>query len=85
MCTWCKESAFGTLIESEKLESAIIGWEAKMKATELDNIDNSVVMEIRCGSGYIRLGDRGDMNCLDHEEKIEINYCPMCGRKLGNQ
>jgi len=33
-------------------------------------------------TGYLRLGDSEDMNCIDHDDKIEIKYCMMCGRKL---
>ena len=33
--------------------------------------------------GYIRLTVGDDIGCLDHsEDKIKINYCPMCGRSL---
>ena len=32
--------------------------------------------------GYLRLGRRDDMDCLDHGEKVKIKYCPMCGIKL---
>ena len=37
----------------------------------------SVVFDTR---GYLRLGDKEDMGCLDHDEKIEANYCFNCGR-----
>jgi len=82
LCKYCEDGAFNTLIESEYMEyvSNVFG-----KVYIRDNpeeIDNSVVFEIRCGSGYIRLGDRGEMNCIDHEEKIQITYCPFCGRKI---
>ncbi|MCP4989064.1 MAG: hypothetical protein GY928_24300 [Colwellia sp.] len=32
--------------------------------------------------GHLRLVDIDDYNCLDHGEKIKINFCPMCGKKL---
>lgn len=31
---------------------------------------------------HLRLVDPQDTQCLDHGEKIKINYCPMCGEKL---
>ncbi len=83
MCKYCEEGTFNTLIESdieilaENLFGNIHVWD------EPQIEDNSVVFEMRCGSGYIRLGDRGEMNCIDHEAKVKINYCMMCGRKLG--
>lgn len=35
--------------------------------------------------GYLRLGYTDDMNCLDHGEKIKINFCPMCGCKINEE
>jgi len=32
--------------------------------------------------GYLRLVDVEDSQCLDHGEKVKINYCPICGRKI---
>ena len=32
--------------------------------------------------GYLRFADAEDKNCLDHGEKIKINYCPMCGTEI---
>ena len=82
MCKYCDESAFNTIIESNYIEYAsnicgkVCVWDQPYE------IDNSVVFEMRCGSGYIRLGDRSEMNCIDHEDKIKVNYCFYCGRKL---
>lgn len=33
--------------------------------------------------GYLRLVGE-DSNCLDHGEKIKINFCPVCGEWLTN-
>ena len=76
MCKYCEENKINTLIEDNKPE---IAWD-----TYAGVEDNSVVLETRNGIGYLRLGDREDMECLGHGEKIKINFCPMCGRKLNN-
>ena len=39
-------------------------------------------MQIIVDRGYLRLGFTDDMQCLDHGEKIKINYCPMCGNRM---
>lgn len=81
-CDYCKESAFNTIIEKniEVLAENIFG---KIHVWDKPNFDDmSVVFEIRCGSGYIRLGDRSEMGCIDHEDKFKVKYCPMCGREL---
>lgn len=84
MCNYCNENCLNLLIESTKLDDHLIGLDPTMLATTLSNFvdDNSVVIDIRNCGGYIRLGDRDEMQCLDHEEKIRISFCPMCGRKL---
>lgn len=83
MCKYCTDG-YTTLIDSTKIESNICGWDSgRMTTDELEDVDNSVVFEIRNEHGYIRLGDRSDMGCLDHGDKVKIDYCPFCGRKLG--
>ena len=32
--------------------------------------------------GYLRMADSDDCQCLDHGEKIKIDFCPMCGTKI---
>ena len=32
--------------------------------------------------GCLRLAAPEDCQCMDHGEKIKINYCPMCGVKI---
>jgi len=39
-------------------------------------------MQVIVDRGYLRLGFTDDMQCMDHGEKIKINYCPMCGEKF---
>jgi len=84
MCEYCNKHMLNLLIESNKVAEYLIGLDPTMLATKLlDFVDDySVVLDIRNGHGYLRLGDRDDMQCLDHEDKIEIKFCPMCGRKL---
>lgn len=82
MCEYCAESAFNTLIEADvTIYAENIFGKVHLYDEPFDE-DMSVALDIRCGSGYIRLGDRTDMGCIDHGGKIKINYCPMCGRKL---
>lgn len=82
MCEVC--NGFATLIESTKI-SNMVWWCVgdALRRDDLDEEDNSLVLEVRNGRGYLRLGDREDMGCLDHSDKYEIKYCPECGRKFG--
>lgn len=81
-CKYCEESAFTTIIENSVTEYGYNIWGNIGLYDEPLETDTSVVFEMRCGSGYIRLGDRCDMECIDHCNKIQVNYCPMCGKKL---
>lgn len=86
MCNYCNEDKLNTLIEKEEISSMFyfcLGH--KIEAEDIIKLDNSVVLDIRNKQGYIRLGDREDMNCIDTEYKLKINYCPVCGRKLGTE
>ena len=81
-CKYCKNNGFNILIESKKIDDWIIGWDVEMLATSLEQLDNSVVMDIRNGCGYLRIGDREEMQGLDTEDKVNIKFCPFCGRKF---
>jgi hypothetical protein len=80
-CEYCNGNLV-ELIESTKLDDLTYWWNDATLAKQLDIEDNSVMFEVRNGAGYIRLGDRKDMQCLDHEQKLKTNYCFNCGRKL---
>jgi len=85
MCKYCEELAFNTIIESNYIQYGYnVFGRVGIYATPQEE-DNSVVFEMRCGVGYIRLGDRSDMNCIDSDNKIKIKFCPMCGRKLTDE
>lgn len=87
MCNYCKEG-LNTLIEDYKI-SNMIWWAVsngrKASKEDIDEIDNSVCLQTRNGYGYIRIGDRDDMQCLDSDKLIRINYCPMCGKAFENK
>lgn len=83
MCDKCNPDKLNLLIESEKIANMIyLSIGQVLKRESIDEQDNSLVLEIRNDIGYLRLGDRGDMQCLDHDCVLQINYCPMCGRKI---
>ena len=39
-------------------------------------------LEVFIDRGYLRLCSEGDSGCLDHGEKVKVDYCPGCGKKL---
>ena len=76
MCDFCSNDNF--LMKKKVLNDSMVGWDKDMKATELWYMEIAVMLDDR---GYIRLVNPDDCQCLDHGQKIEINYCPMCGKK----
>jgi ribosomal protein L44E len=82
-CQYC-QGELKHLIKHNKIAKPIT-WDNRqsIRINELYEVENSVMFEVRNGTGYIRLGDPCDMQCLDHQQKSKVNYCPMCGRELG--
>jgi hypothetical protein len=39
-------------------------------------------LQVIIDRGFLRLGYTDDMQCMEHGEKIKINYCPICGNKI---
>jgi ssDNA-binding Zn-finger/Zn-ribbon topoisomerase 1 len=72
MCEFCEEKA--VLLTSRITMSQ--GWEC--------SCEEDYDIMIRRGK-YLSLGVHGDMNCIEHGDNVEINYCPKCGRKLGEE
>lgn len=84
MCKYC-ENGLNTLIEDTKISNMIwwaVSHDRRASKEDIDEVDNSVCIQIRNEHGYIRIGDRSDMQCLDSDKLIRINFCPMCGREF---
>lgn len=46
-------------------------------------LENEVIQVFYDNRGYLGLTIGDDTGCLDHsEDRIKINYCPMCGESL---
>lgn len=70
-CIYCNS---GERLVEKEVPYTIWGYEA---GTE--------VLMVAIDRGYLRLVSDDDMQCLDHGEKIAVNYCPECGRQLREQ
>lgn len=88
MCKYCEEKEFKTenIFEIEVLSDSAFGWtwEEKIKIArkELGSDDYGLFID----RGYLRFVMLNDCDCLDHGDKIEISFCPFCGRDLkGNE
>ncbi len=80
MCDYCEKGK--RILEKEVANNGILYWGVgqfitteTLKATEYDLV-------LKIDRGYLRLVDPEDDSCIDHGERIEINFCPFCGRKI---
>ena len=59
MCERCNPDKLNLLIEAEKIGSSIYwGIGETLKSEDIEEVDNSLVLEIRNDVGYLRLGER---------------------------
>ena len=56
------------------------GWGGDTKITidQADEHKNVIFID----RGYMRSVAKDDCDCMDHGEKVKINYCPFCGDTL---
>lgn len=78
-CKYCND---GDILLEKEFD--VIPWYFKegsiVRSKDLNRIADTFGMFI--DRGYLRLADLHDCNCLDHGEKIKINFCPVCGTKI---
>jgi len=70
MCDYCKDYKNENLIKTEIREEIWTG--------EIYEVDYGVFID----RGYLRFCELNDTNCLEGGDKIEINFCPICGNKI---
>ncbi len=75
-CKYCNNSS-RFLLTDEFIKS--IGFAINITQENLHIFQEDYFVSI--DQGYLRLNTNDD-SCLDHGEKIKINFCPMCGTKL---
>jgi hypothetical protein len=80
-CEYCQNNK--TIFGMERISPSSWGWgcnDTKINLKEAE--DNMDRFEVFIDRGFLRFVEASDSDCLDHGDKIEISYCPMCGRKL---
>ncbi len=79
MCDYCTEGKH--ILEKEVANNSILYWGIGHPITKehLQSTEYDIVVKI--DRGYLRLVDPDDDQCLDHGERIKINFCPFCGEK----
>ena len=81
MCKYCENEL--SFISIDYFNPALLHWIGDTKAGDIIGLEEKRIVFIDT-RGYLRLADPLDCGCLDHGEKIKIDFCPFCGRKIEN-
>lgn len=79
MCEFCEKEK--PMMEKEVVNGNMIHWAGGIKPEDVYRYEYKLGVFIDT-RGYLRLVDLDDCNCLDGGEKIEINFCPICGNNI---
>lgn len=68
MCDFCEANKF---LLTKEVPDVVFG-------KYIDDLILAIIVD----RGYLRLVNTDDYECIDHGEKIKINFCPMCGMNI---
>lgn len=80
MCEYCDKEK--TIFSIEFIDTWIWAWCHGKPKTLKEAEEHQAKRDVFIDRGYLRLADPDDSQCMDHGEKIKIEYCPLCGSKL---
>ena len=69
-CKYCKED--NVIFRQERIAPCSWGWGGDTKITEGEAV--TFPLGVFLDRGYLRLVDLDDCNCMDHGEKIKIEF-----------
>lgn len=76
MCDYCEREK--NIFKFETLDDWILTWGGDITKESSEYSENTIFID----RGFLRLVDPLDCGCLDHGDKIVINFCPICGEQL---
>ena len=80
MCDFCENEK--TIFSGQFFDRFSWGWGGDTKVTIAEAIEKK--MGVFIDRGFFRFADLDDCSCMDHGDRVKINFCPFCGDKLGN-
>ena len=85
MCDVC-DIDFKPILKTDVVSRQSWGWggDTEISGSEAATYPVGVLIDARCDTHYLRLVDLEDCQCLEGGEKVEIHFCPKCGRKLNS-
>jgi len=83
MCDFCDKGK--VLLEKEVISSCSWGFsEEPIPISDTFNDKLICFIDKRREKAYLRLTDEDDNQCIESGVKVEIAYCPKCGKKIGS-
>ena len=84
-CPFCDKSE--ELLSIDVMDRSKWGWgyDGSIKLTLEEAERDQITKHIFIDRGYLRMAERSECGCMDHGQKVKINYCPECGKKLKDQ
>jgi len=84
-CKYCNDSDHYMMARKELCinDICILSGESKIDMTGNQLLEFEESLMVYIDRGYLRMTN-DDSACIDHGEKIKINFCPMCGEWLTN-
>ncbi len=76
MCDYCKKEK--EIITKKIVSDWIFSWIKEVKSKDITYDTYNIFID----RGYLRFTDADDSQCIDHGERIKINFCPFCGEGL---
>lgn len=82
-CEYCEVGSKNVLLEQEYIDPCMLEFVDIKSKTRSELVAAFLATRITfVDRGYLRSGNKTDVQCLEHGSKIKINFCPMCGREL---
>lgn len=91
MCKYCNDDNTKDILKSDidELDDIFLSFAKdtdEFKASYIRTFYEAEKLGVFYDRGYLRLTRGDDIGCLDHsEDRVKMNYCPMCGRKINEE
>ena len=82
MCKFCENEEI--IINQEIISESAWGWggDTRITLSEVSTDNFGLFIDKRDSKTFMRFADIEDSQCIESGEKVEINFCPFCGKNL---
>ena len=81
MCQICEKET--VILERDFISEGSWGWgDISITLNQVIEDTFGLFIDKRDNTTFLRFANLEDCQCLESGEKVEISFCPFCGRKL---